>query len=191
VVAGLKPVDPQQKTQPYAAPHTAERLDEPVLDRPVEERRSEPERATAVRNADVRADTPPVHVAPVREAIDRPLHRALAPQRPSRGDDHAVARVPDAAPAAPSPHRKSAWAATPRAATLDPAIRIETLREHARDAQPSPTVVHVTIDRIDVRLPPTAPAPATPRRQRPSSNVAPLGAYLRGGMNGDNSGGAA
>jgi hypothetical protein len=59
-------------------------------------------------------------------------------------------------------------------------LRPEAVREAARPAVPAP-VVHVTIDRIDVRLP-SAPAPAgrAAPRPRPSSAQPALGDYLRG-----------
>lgn len=51
--------------------------------------------------------------------------------------------------------------------------------ERERTAEPAP-IVHVTIDRIDVRLP-SAPVAATPpARRRPASTVGGLGDYLRG-----------
>jgi hypothetical protein len=60
-------------------------------------------------------------------------------------------------------------------------LRAETVRDATRAAGPAaPPVVHVTIDRIDVRLPPAA-APASPAaaRARPASAQPALGDYLR------------
>lgn len=51
--------------------------------------------------------------------------------------------------------------------------------ERERTAEPAP-IVHLTIDRIDVRLP-SAPVAATPpARRRAASAVGGLGDYLRG-----------
>ncbi|MBX3637930.1 MAG: hypothetical protein KF683_21370 [Rubrivivax sp.] len=48
-----------------------------------------------------------------------------------------------------------------------------------RPAEPAaPTIVQVTIDRIDVRLPPERTAADAPRRARPAPTVA-LADYLR------------
>jgi hypothetical protein len=78
------------------------------------------------------------------------------------------------APPAPPP---------PPGASLEAPLRVEALRDRVPTgsaADPAP-VLHVTIDRIDVRLPP-APASAAPaRKPRPSSAVAPLADYLRSG----------
>jgi hypothetical protein len=59
-------------------------------------------------------------------------------------------------------------------------LRAQALQQAARaqraDAAP---VVHVTIDRIDVRVPAPASAPAPTRKPRAASTAAPLGDYLR------------
>jgi hypothetical protein len=83
--------------------------------------------------------------------------------------------------------------ATPRAASPRPAppssgsaeapLRIDLLRDRVAEGKPvePAPIVHVTIDRIDVRLPPAPAAVAPARRPRPASTVAPLADYLRSG----------
>jgi hypothetical protein len=72
-------------------------------------------------------------------------------------------------------------------------MRPQTLRDAARASAPAPApapVVHVTIDRIDVRLPPAAaPATRADSRPRPASAQPALGDYLRpsGGGHGSRS----
>jgi hypothetical protein len=70
----------------------------------------------------------------------------------------------------------------PTPPTLAP-LRVATVLQAnaSRDgaAEPAP-IVHVTIDRIDVRLPSTPAAPTAPARRRLASAVGGLGDYLRG-----------
>lgn len=66
------------------------------------------------------------------------------------------------------------------AVALQP-LRAEAVRERDRGAADEPApVIHVTIDRIDVRLPSTAATPPAPARRRAAPTVAALGDYLRG-----------
>ncbi len=59
-------------------------------------------------------------------------------------------------------------------------LRTQTLQQAQRAAKPEAApVVHVTIDRIDVRVPAPANASAPARKPRPASTVAPLADYLR------------
>jgi hypothetical protein len=67
----------------------------------------------------------------------------------------------------------------------DRPLRIEALAERRPHAASEPPIVHVTIDRIDVRLPTADATPATrERRPRTASAVAPLSDYLRGTQRG-------
>lgn len=86
-------------------------------------------------------------------------------------------RSPDVAPAPASP---TLPLATGRQAP--PPIRHGHPRPRAavdESRATAPPVVHVSIDRIDVRIPP-APAAAAPRRTSAVSNVGTLADYLRG-----------
>jgi len=120
----------------------------------------------------------PRPVSPVGD----PISPAAAATRPSdslptaHADGAPIVREPAAVamPVAPTPRTMTS------APTVSP-LREEALRERAQPprAEPAP-IVHVTIDRIDVRLPaPPAPLPS-PRRARPASAVPPLADYLRG-----------
>lgn len=108
---------------------------------------------------------------------------ALRPD-PARTPAPAVVSVPPARPAA------AAWPAAPARAAAAPAAGVAPLwpaRPLRAEVQPlrpaaaepaAPTVVQVTIDRIDLRLPPERAAAAAPRRARPAPAVA-LADYLR------------
>lgn len=66
------------------------------------------------------------------------------------------------------------------AVALQP-LRAEAVRERDRGAADEPApIIHVTIDRIDVRLPSTAATPPAPGRRRAAPTVGALGDYLRG-----------
>ena len=66
--------------------------------------------------------------------------------------------------------------------TRDGPLRIEAIAERQPRAAGEPPIVHVTIDRIDVRLPTADATPAArERRPRAPSGVASLSDYLRGG----------
>jgi|JI10StandDraft_1071094.scaffolds.fasta_scaffold1529676_2 hypothetical protein len=69
--------------------------------------------------------------------------------------------------------------------TRDGPLRIEAIAERQPRAAGEPPIVHVTIDRIDVRLPAGDAAPS-PRERRPraAGAVAPLSDYLRGTQRG-------
>jgi hypothetical protein len=122
-------------------------------------------------------DTPPRVPALPTPTSPAPLASRLSnPVPPARTGGAPIAREPAAIamPAAPTPQSIAS------APTLSP-LREEALRERAQPprAEPAP-IVHVTIDRIDVRLPaPPVPLPS-PRRARPASGVPPLADYLRG-----------
>jgi hypothetical protein len=96
------------------------------------------------------------------------------------------------------PRRTAAAEAGPlrRTAPLPPAqtqspvvpdrpLRADALSERRPRPASEPPIVHVTIDRIDVRLPAVDAAPS-PRERRPraASAVRPLSEYLRGGGRG-------
>lgn len=74
---------------------------------------------------------------------------------------------------------------TPTRAAPDRPLRADALAERRPRAASDPPIVHVTIDRIDVRLP-AADAGPVPRERRPRapSGVASLSDYLRGGGRG-------
>lgn len=112
----------------------------------------------------------------------RPQPAAPAPTVP--GHDGLVHPSPSTA-AGPAPASRAAPPSTtarpaPVALTISP-LRAQTLRDAAHAVAPAPPpVLHVTIDRIDVRLPPAPPAPPRPSsRPRPASGVPALGDYLR------------
>ena len=106
-----------------------------------------------------------------------PLDRAVPPEAdPAR----AVVPVEPKLPAAPSlpPSAGPVSAHVPH----DGPLRLDALAERRPPAGGAPPIVHVTIDRIDVRLPAaSAPTAQSERRPRPSGAVAPLADYLRGG----------
>jgi hypothetical protein len=91
----------------------------------------------------------------------------------------------------PGPGRETAIAAgrpKPSSAVRPAAaapLRTQTLQRAQRAAKPDAApVVHVTIDRIDVRVPAPAESSAPARKPRPASTVAPLADYLRKTRNG-------
>lgn len=108
---------------------------------------------------------------------------ALRPD-PARTPAPAVVSVPPARPAAatrPEAPARAAAATAEGVAPLWPArpLRAEVQPLHRAAAEATaPTVVQVTIDRIDLRLPPERAAAAAPRRARPAPAVA-LADYLR------------
>jgi hypothetical protein len=132
--------------------------------------------------------TPPVadQVAPhpVRTAAEaaspKPgqARQALAPLAP-------VVEALAAPPAVAAPRSVPEPAGPSRfEAPLQAPLRITTVlqadaAERDRQTEPAP-IVHVTIDRIDVRLPSAPAAAAPPARRRPPSAVGGLGDYLRG-----------
>ena len=66
------------------------------------------------------------------------------------------------------------------AVTLQP-LRLEAVRERGPVAADEPApIIHVTIDRIDVRLPSTTTTPPAAGRRRAAPTVGALGDYLRG-----------
>jgi hypothetical protein len=138
------------------------------------------------------ATTPPVSAAvPERPATAR---ESMRPARPIHRPVTVDAPVPplhrDAAPVATEQSPRAPVASTrPIPATARPTItppparplspQAVTARTGARE--PPRPVIHVTIDRIDVRAPATparAPTPTQPRAASPSVSLAD---YLRGG----------
>lgn len=64
-------------------------------------------------------------------------------------------------------------------------LRVQALPQTRAEPAAAPSVVRVTIDRIDVRLPPAPAAPAPrERKPRPASTVTTLADYLRTGPRG-------
>lgn len=132
----------------------------------------------------------PVHLIPADAAIAVPTlprrtARALVP--PGRGEDDAVtASVPmnvdhsssaDSLPAPPAAARNdAALRHPPQRPMSEPALAAR----HIATAEPRP-VVHVTIDRIDVRAPAAPPRPAPATRSRNTAPSVSLADYLRQG----------
>lgn len=109
-------------------------------------------------------------VTPAGPARTSPMH---APERP-QGDDRPGAAAARAAP----PALAASALRTGPASSLPPPLRADVQAlQRAPDAA-APTVVQVTIDRIDVRLPPERAPAAAPSRPRPAPTVA-LADYLR------------
>ena len=111
-------------------------------------------------------------VLPARAAP--PSIDALVPQVPSTAASPLM--QPDLRPL-PSARQREPSAVV---VALQP-LRPEALREreHAAADEPAP-VIHVTIDRIDVRLPSAAATPPAAARRRAAPAVGTLGDYLRG-----------
>ena len=104
-----------------------------------------------------------------------PTHTAAS--APDQGEGGTAA---DAASGSPPAARSAGWSVAAEAGGVTLPLRSVVVREAARPATPAP-VVHVTIDRIDVRLPPSpAAASRATARARPSSAQPALGDYLRG-----------
>lgn len=135
-----------------AAPAAAQRaksVDAPVL----------PGAAPAsVPAAAVRRDTPPT---PTAQRHVEPVGAGPAPLP-----------APDA-----TPPRAAALPAPQPFATPGP-LSAATLAQRPT-AAPPPPVIHVTIDRLDVRLPAPAPAPAAVTASRRTAATLPLADYLR------------
>jgi hypothetical protein len=114
-----------------------------------------------------------------------PLSVMAARATPSSIDATAQPAQPAAAPLlmrAESPSSPAARRHEPSAVALAlQPLRPEAVREReqATAAEPPP-IIHVTIDRIDVRLPSTPAASTAQSRRRPASAVGGLGDYLRG-----------
>jgi len=190
---GPRPVPGAMQARPVTAGHRA--------------RRSTPEETTADAPEPARRPTQPLAVEPPRAAT-KSDDRQNAHAPPRTGAWPAPAPFPSplsAPPPAPRPAVSTrvarsgpqAQSSTDATASVRPAatptpglpagrplagpLRVESLRDVVREAASAP-VVHVTIDRIDVRLPP-APAPAAraPTRPRTASGVPSLGDYLRPG----------
>lgn len=125
--------------------------------------------AAAPPTTSAQAEAPRSGRASTVEPADRPAEHRQAPSDTPEAV-HVRERPLPTLPEAPPDH-------------LRQPLRTQALAE--RRAQPArePRVVHVTIDRLDVRLP-AAQTPAPPpgeRRPRAPSAVAPLSDYLRGG----------
>jgi hypothetical protein len=152
----------------------------------------------------VRSPTPgPRRPAPDELARPRSVGPGAAPPAPSAGATPAVGSASQVDSvglrvALARPHPPDADAGpraraeplplvpTPSHAVPDRPLRADALAERRPRAASEPPVVHVTIDRIDVRLPAAVDASPSPRERRPraASAVAPLSEYLRGGGRG-------
>jgi hypothetical protein len=129
---------------------------------------------------------------PVADAT-QPGQVGFTPRMPMAQPRPTVAGAPDAATAAPpaaplSPARARTAPAAPLqrmpsgAAPLSPA-RVQALSPQpaqAAAAAPAPPVVHVHIDRIEVRAPAAAPARPAPARPARTAAQHSLADYLRG-----------
>lgn len=106
----------------------------------------------------------------------RPVQAAADPSRPPAFQQPRPGRET----AAVAGQTKPIGAVRPAPGPTAP-LRAQTLQQAPRPAKPDAApVVHVTIDRIDVRLPAPANASAPASKARPASAVAPLADYLRG-----------
>ena len=126
-----------------------------------------------------RSAATPTARAPI-SAARLPVPPLLPPARatPPSVDARPVAATPLLhADARPSPAARRAEP-SPVAVALQP-LRPDAVRERAPADEPAP-IIHVTIDRIDVRLPSTAAMPPAPGRRRAAPTVGALGDYLRG-----------
>ena len=130
--------------------------------------------AAPARHAPPRDPMPPAQPNPPAAKVDG----ASAPAR-----REAVARGEPAVPPARPRAAASATPAATRPAIAPPIanpLSPRTVAARAQAAEPPRPVIHVTIDRIDVRTPAAparAPAPAKPRAAAPSVSLAD---YLRG-----------
>ncbi|HEU0202078.1 MAG TPA: hypothetical protein VFR86_16805 [Burkholderiaceae bacterium] len=132
--------------------------------------------------APVRFATAPVKPAPAtgRHRTNATTEPALTP--PMRAPVHAVAAL--AQPAESRPPRDTADAAPAQPPTHPdhraprPPLTESAVAQRAAQVRSEPTVVHVTIDRIDVRAPAQAPEPALAPKPRATSTL-PLSDYLR------------
>ena len=135
---------------------------------------------------------------PGGEPLAAQVHRlpVLPPARPDLPSSAATAVLEAADPDSGDPTLEGlqpvrltlpsapAWAPSPQPGSnrSDVAARGRGLADMARETEPA-TVVHVTIERIDVRLPPAAPLAPHPARETRDSAAArstPLADYLRG-----------
>ena len=163
----------------------------------------------APHNADVAVEsTPPPRAerasllaGPVVETTRAQVSADDSPALPDALDVRAREPLPAsqathqrAAAADVAPHRQekamardsSELAGVSRAASVTPgsALRHAPLREHVREQRvgppgPPPTIVHVTIDRIDVRPPATSAAPERAVSRPRKDSWKSLGEYLR------------
>lgn len=144
----------------------------------VREAHAPPRAAAAADRAAIETDhaTPAAAAHATLEAA-KPMDRRGAAAPPPTTHSATSSQLAAAAKAAPAlPHPRSPGTAVP---PLRGDARALATRDHAADSA-VPPVVHVSIDRIDVRIP-AAPAPAAAaRRPRAESNVGTLADYLRG-----------
>lgn len=128
-----------------------------------------------------RPATAPTALAPI--GIARlPVPPSLQPARatpPSVDAEPAVVTPLLYAEAGPSPAARRPESSV--VAVLPQPLRPEAVRERERAAADEPApIIHVTIDRIDVRLPSAAATPPALSRRRAAPAVGALGDYLRG-----------
>lgn len=130
----------------------------------------------------------PVHLLAADPRTPKPVASPAGPRAAQTVEPLQAAPDPSRPPAyeLPRPGRETAVAAgqpkpgvAVRPAPAAP-LRTQTLQQAQRPAKPDAApVVHVTIDRIDVRVPAPADPSAPARKPRPTSTVAPLADYLR------------
>ena len=133
----------------------------------------------AQRAAIPAAPTPsrPLHATPMHPLFEAPAV-AMAPgalQLAPRDTIEADAPLHTHAP----PPFQAAAPATAHIAARPP-LRDSVIEQRVAARRTSaPPVVHVTIDRIDVRVPPAPPAPRPAARPRSAASATPLADYLR------------
>ena len=147
-----------------------------------------PQRPASTRPRDGLAATKPDHGAASKRSPPQPLQAPGGPAMPGEMPDQpasAAGPLPVAGRATARDRQRAGGydhAALPHPSPADPAPPAHPLRASSLPASPpaaAPPVVHVTIDRIDVHLPPLAAAgPA--RRARPPAAAPTLADYLRG-----------
>lgn len=157
---------PKLPSRPLDAPHAAPPLPVPPVPVPV----PVPDRAAAPS-----AVPPPAPFPRPVIAGERPLPPAPAAAPP--GEIRIAEAEPDAPPRLlPQPDPPQRAARERRTAPLSERALIGRT-ERPRQAEP---VIHVTIDRIDVRAP-ASPHPAPAARRRPAEPSVSLSDFLRGG----------
>lgn len=116
--------------------------------------------------------------APPRPA--RPIAPPPASRVPAKAAEPALMRLPAAAEAPPDIASEKPPARAPNRAMP---LREQVLAGRTAEARAQAPVIHVTIDRIDVRAPAPSQPAAAPRRAR-LEPVVSLSEYLRGGGGG-------
>jgi hypothetical protein len=178
-VSGVVPPVPHRGSAPSDAPSlvSGQQPDEKLPEKapaptPPSPRQATPRLAT-------QAATPPLALRQLRQPIgipapvaDRPAARAAAPSAPLPLSP----QIPRSAPLTLTAQRP----ATPTAPLSDAAVAGRVLSPQAKAPAP---VIHVTIDRLDVRAAAPVKSAAPARRPRPEPAVS-LADYLRDGARG-------